>query len=112
MEEFRSLNKGLVNERAIEVLAEYPALLQLMAHTQWIKWGLDKAFNRPSSVANLENGWAFKAHADQYPLLPPAEYESLVMGFEKLTDIEIGKYVEAHAHSSEGPSGSHSPRAS
>lgn len=98
VEEFWSDNAPSVREASQDILKGDPLLRQLIVHTLWVKWGLDKAFNRNEAATSLEKGWAFRTYSSDYPLLPLPEYEALVAGFEKQTILELEKYVQAHSH--------------
>ncbi len=97
VEEFRVENRNIVEKKAKDVLKNDPLLRELMIHTLWVKWILDKAFNRDSAVTALEGGWAFKTYSSQYPPMPLREYQGLVTNFEEQTALELGKYLEAHS---------------
>ncbi len=97
VEELLAENTGSVRAAAQDILKADPLLRQLMAHTLWVKWGLDKAFGRNEAVAALENGWAFQTYSSEYPLLPLPEYEILVSRFESKTVLELERYIEKHS---------------
>jgi hypothetical protein len=97
VEEFLAENTLFVRAEAQKILKADPLLLQLMGHTLWVKWGLDKAFGRDDLALSLENGWAFKTYSSAYPLLSLSDYETLVTNFEKQTVLELGRYLEKHS---------------
>jgi hypothetical protein len=97
VEEFWAENALIVWQAAQDILKTDPLLRQLIAHTLWVKWGLDGAFNRTEAATSLEKGWAFQAYSSDYPLLPLKEYEALVAIFEKRTILELEKYIEVHS---------------
>jgi hypothetical protein len=97
VEEFLTENTRSVRAAAQDILKADPLLRQLMAHTLWVKWGLDKAFNRNEALACLEKGWAFQTYSSEYPLLALPEYEMLVAAFERQTISELENYIKKHS---------------
>jgi hypothetical protein len=97
VELFRSENRQLIEEKARKVMKDDLTLREVMAKTLWVKWLLDKAFNRIASVATLENGWAYQIYSSEYPMPTLEEYESIVTNFEKKMEFELGKYLMEHS---------------
>jgi hypothetical protein len=97
VEEFLTENTRSVRAAAQDILKADPLLRQLMAHTLWVKWGLDKAFNRNEALVCLEKGWAFQTYSSEYPLLALPEYEMLVAAFERQTISELENYIKKHS---------------
>lgn len=97
VEEFLAENQHSIRAAAQDMLRADKPLQQIMAHTLWVKWGIDKAYGRNQVVESLENGWAFQTYSSEYPLLPLPEYETLVTHFEKQTVMELEKYIESHS---------------
>lgn len=97
VEEFLTENTRSVRAAAQDILKADPLLRQLMAHTLWVKWGLDKAFNRNKALVCLEKGWAFQTYSSEYPLLALPEYEMLVAAFERQTISELENYIKKHS---------------
>jgi hypothetical protein len=97
VEELLAENAGFVRAAAQDILKADPLLRQLMAHTLWVKWGLDKAFNRNEALVCLEKGWAFQTYSSEYPLLTLPGYEMLVAAFEKQTTLELENYIKKHS---------------
>lgn len=97
VELFRSENKQLIEQRARQVMTEDLTLREVMGKTLWVKWLLDKSFNRTASVATLENGWAYQIYSREYPMPTLEEYESIVTDFEKKAVSELGKYLMEHS---------------
>jgi len=95
--EFRAQNKQQIAQKAKSVLEQDPLLRQLMIHTLWVKWLLDKAINRNFVVLAHENGWAFELYSAQYSLLPIKDYDVLVTEFENQTMQALGNYLESHS---------------
>ena len=97
VEEFLAENTCSVRAAAQDILKADPLLRQLMTHTLWVKWGLDKAFNRDEAVACLEKGWAFQTYSSEYPLPTLPEYGILVASFERQTILELENYIKKHS---------------
>jgi hypothetical protein len=96
VEEFLAENKLSVRAEAQNILKADPLLRQLLGHTLWVKWGLDKAFGRDDLAMSLEKGWAFQTYSSEYPLLSLKDYETLVVNFERQTALELQRYLEKH----------------
>jgi hypothetical protein len=97
VEQFLAENAPSVRTTARDILRADPLLRQLMGHTLWVKWMLDKAFNQNEAITRLEKGWAFQTYSSQYALLTLPEYEILVGSFEKQTMRELEMYIKRHS---------------
>jgi hypothetical protein len=97
VEEFLAENTHAVRDAAQAILEEDPLLRKIIGHSLWVKWGLDKAFNRHDAITSLESGWAFQTYSEEYPLLSVSAYETLVDNFEKQTALELGRYIREHS---------------
>ena len=95
--DFRSQNRQMVEQKAKQIMKDDPIIRELMAHTLWVKWILDKAYGRNTEVSELEKGWAFSFYSTSYPLLSIKDYETLVAKFEDHTTNELEKYLKAHS---------------
>jgi len=97
VESFRAENSDSVRQKAQTFMEQDSLLRELMAKTLWVKWLLDKAFNRTASVATLENGWAFRNYSSDYPMPTLKEYKTLVAKFQRSMEFELGKYIIEHS---------------
>jgi hypothetical protein len=97
VETFRAENRQSVKQKVQNLLVEDPMLREVMAKTLWVKWLLDKAFNRTPSVTTLENSWAYQTYSSDYAMPTLKEYETLVETFERRMEYELGKYLIEHS---------------
>jgi hypothetical protein len=96
VEAFRAQNGQMIEQKAKQLMEDDPEVRELMGHTLWVKWLLDKAYHRDAAVVNLEKSWAFSLYSEQHPPLTLKEYEALVERFEDQTAKALAEYLEAH----------------